>query len=74
MNENERFIPDGMSAFERNVKRIGDCLFAAFLLVVFSPMFLICYVAVKHEDGGPAIFKQVKNWALRATFLYIQVS
>jgi len=56
--EKERFIPDGMNAFERNVKRIVDCLFAAVLLVVFSPLFLVCYVAVRREDGGPAIFKQ----------------
>ena len=27
-------------------------------LIVFSPLFLICYIAVKREDGGPAIFKQ----------------
>ena len=24
---------------------------------MFSPLFLICYIAVKREDGGPAIFK-----------------
>lgn len=59
MKQNEeRFIPDGMNAFERNVKRIVDCLIAAVLLVVFSPLFLACYIAVKREDGGPAIFKQ----------------
>lgn len=54
----ERFIPDGMSAFERNVKRIGDCLLALIALIVFSPLFLFCYIAVRREDGGPAIFKQ----------------
>ena len=52
------FISDGMNAFERNVKRIGDCLLAFIALVVFSPLFLICYIAVRREDGGPAIFKQ----------------
>jgi len=52
------FIPDGMTAFERNVKRIGDCLLAFIALVVFSPLFLICYIAVRREDGGPAIFRQ----------------
>ena len=54
----DRFIPDGMSSFSRQVKRIGDCLMAFLALVLFSPLFLICYIAVKHEDGGPAIFKQ----------------
>ena len=56
--DNPRFIPDGMNAFERNIKRIGDCMIAAACLVVFSPLFLICYILVKREDGGPAIFKQ----------------
>lgn len=27
-------------------------------IIVFSPLFLICYILVKREDGGPAIFKQ----------------
>lgn len=56
--ENVRFIPDGMNAFERNTKRIVDCFCALIALVVFSPLILICYIAVKQEDGGPAIFKQ----------------
>ena len=54
----QRFIPDGMNEFERNVKRMGDMLISAVGLVTFSPVMLICYMAVKHEDGGPAIFKQ----------------
>lgn len=54
----QRFISDGMNAFERNTKRVGDCLIAAVCLVIFSPLFLICYILVKREDGGPAIFKQ----------------
>lgn len=56
--EDTRFIPDGMNAFERNTKRIGDCLMALVALILFSPLFLICYIAVKREDGGDAIFKQ----------------
>lgn len=58
MKPEENFIPDGMNAFERNTKRVVDCFLAFCALVVFSPLFLFCYVAVKHEDGGPAIFKQ----------------
>ena len=58
MGYNNDFIPDGMNAFERNVKRIGDCIIAGVLLLIFSPLFLICYLVVKREDGGPAIFKQ----------------
>lgn len=56
--ENVRFIPDGMNAFERNTKRLLDCIVAGVGLLVFSPLFLFCYIAVKREDGGPAIFKQ----------------
>ena len=58
MEQDDHFIPDGMNDFERSVKRIGDCLLAFIGLIVFSPLFLICYLAVKHEDGGPAIFRQ----------------
>ena len=47
-----------MNGFERNVKRIVDCMIAVILMILFSPLFLICYLAVKSEDGGPAIFKQ----------------
>ena len=51
-----RFIEDGMNEVERNIKRITDFVIAAICLVVFSPLFLICYIAVRREDGGPAIF------------------
>ena len=52
------FIPYGMNSFERNVKRVGDCIIASILMMLFSPLFLVCYIAVKREDGGPVIFKQ----------------
>ena len=58
VEESEQVIFDGMNAFERNVKRMGDCALAFLALIVFSPLFLLCYIAVKREDGGPAIFKQ----------------
>ena len=52
------FIPDQMSAFSRNSKRALDCFAAFCALLVFSPLILLCYILVKMEDGGPAIFKQ----------------
>lgn len=52
------YVFDGMNESERNVKRIVDFIIAAICLVIFSPLFLICYILVKREDGGPAIFKQ----------------
>lgn len=57
-NNTQPFIPDGMNAFERNVKRLADMFVAAGCLVVFSPLMLWCWWAVRREDGGPAIFKQ----------------
>ena len=54
----DHFIRDGMNGFERNVKRFIDCITALVAMIVFSPLFLICYIAVKREDGGPAIYKQ----------------
>lgn len=52
------YIYDGMNEFERNTKRLGDMFIAGISLIVFSPLFLACYIAVRREDGGPAIFKQ----------------
>ncbi|MBE6212473.1 MAG: sugar transferase [Rikenellaceae bacterium] len=54
----DTYIADGMSSWERNIKRMFDCLFAFIAIVVFSPLYLICYVLIKREDGGPAIYKQ----------------
>ena len=55
---NKRFIPDGMNGLERTVKRFFDFWLALFCLILFSPLFLICYIAIRKEDGGPAIFRQ----------------
>ena len=67
------FIPDGMNAFQRNVKRVGDCLIAFVALIVFSPLFLYCYLAVKREDGGPAIFKQERIAVSGNLFIFISL-
>ncbi len=55
---NEGNVVDGMNKLERYVKRLIDLFVAIICLIIFSPLMLICYIAVKHEDGGPAIFKQ----------------
>ena len=52
------YIVDGMNEIERNSKRIIDFCTALVCLIIFSPLMLACYIAVKREDGGPAIFKQ----------------
>lgn len=51
-------ITDGMNPFERMLKRSFDIVVSAFCLVVFSPLFAWCYIRVRHEDGGRAIFSQ----------------
>ncbi len=54
----DEFIKDGMNSFARNSKRLFD-MFASFIaLLVFSPLFVICTILVRREDGGPAIYKQ----------------
>lgn len=40
------------------LKRSVDFFLAALCLVIFSPLFLICYFAIKLEDGGKTIFSQ----------------
>lgn len=52
------YIIDGMSGFEHKIKRVFDIVGSFVCLIVFSPLFLICYIAVRWEDKGPAIFKQ----------------
>jgi lipopolysaccharide/colanic/teichoic acid biosynthesis glycosyltransferase len=43
---------------KRFVKRTFDLVCVFFASIVFSPFFILVYIAIKMEDGGPAIFKQ----------------
>ncbi len=52
------YIQTGTQKIEHGIKRVLDCIVAFFSLIVFSPLMLICYIAIKREDGGSAIFKQ----------------
>lgn len=56
--ENEIPHRDGMSLMGHAVKRGFDIGLSAFLLLVFSPVIGLCALAVKLEDGGPAIYSQ----------------
>lgn len=40
------------------MKRVIDFCLAFICIILFSPLFVICYVAIRIEDGGPAFFKQ----------------
>jgi lipopolysaccharide/colanic/teichoic acid biosynthesis glycosyltransferase len=58
MERNFTYIYDGMNAFEKEVKRLLDFLLATVCIIIFSPLFLACYIAVKRNHDGPVIFKQ----------------
>lgn len=57
-NNREELFHDNMNKAERAIKRLFDIVGALFCLIVFSPLFAICYILIKREDGGPAIFRQ----------------
>lgn len=40
------------------MKRLFDLVCVFFASIFFSPFFIAVYIAIKLEDGGPAIFKQ----------------
>lgn len=42
------------------VKRILDILLASILLLLLSPLYLLIAIIIKIQDGGPAIFKQIR--------------
>ena len=52
------YIIDGMNGFERNVKRVFDLFVSIVCLIIFSPLYLYCYIAIKREHNGPVIYKQ----------------
>lgn len=53
-----QFIADGMTSVERNTKRLIDLTFSMVCMVVFSPLLLYCYIRIKRDHDGPAIYKQ----------------
>lgn len=52
------FIPDGMSIYESILKRILDVILSFILIMAFSPLFILSYLLIKFNDGGPAIYNQ----------------
>lgn len=53
-----QFIVDNMSLLQLSIKRILDFLAASLCILIFSPLFLACYIFIKMEDKGPAVYKQ----------------
>ncbi len=52
------FISDSMNPAEKFCKRAFDIFVSALCLVVFSPLFLLCYILIKLDDGQEAIYRQ----------------
>ena len=47
-----------MNNIQAFIKRSFDIVVSAICLIVFSPLFLYCYILTKREDKGPAIYSQ----------------
>jgi lipopolysaccharide/colanic/teichoic acid biosynthesis glycosyltransferase len=47
-----------MSLAGHAVKRLFDITLSALLLVIFSPVMLLCALAIRLEDGEPVIYRQ----------------
>ena len=46
------------NGISQHIKRYIDFLLALVCLVLFSPVFLVCYIGIRREDGCPVIFSQ----------------
>ena len=46
------------NGISQQIKRAIDFLLALVCLVLFSPVFLVCYIGIRREDGCPVIFSQ----------------
>lgn len=58
MSEDNHCKRKKMSLLARMLKRFFDVIGSFVALIVTSPAFIVIYIMIKHEDGGPAIFKQ----------------
>lgn len=47
-----------MNYIKRNTKRIFDITVVLFCMVVFLPLYLVCYLAIIIDDGHPVLFSQ----------------
>jgi len=51
-------------------KRIFDVILATCLLVCFAPIYVIISIVIRLQDGGPAIFKQMRIGKAGETFKF----
>ena len=47
--------------FQIRLKRVCDLLFSIFLLVLTTPLLLICSLLIFLEDRGPILYSQIRN-------------
>ncbi len=57
-NEEKLLTDENIATLNAFAKRTFDVVVSFILLAVFSPLILICAIAVKLEDGGPAFYRQ----------------
>lgn len=57
-NEEKLLTDENIATLNAFAKRTFDVVVSFILLAVFSPLILICGIAVKLEDGGPAFYRQ----------------
>lgn len=54
----ENYVKSHFSPLSRFGKRTFDIIVSLMLLIVLSPLYIVCWVAVKCSSKGPAIYKQ----------------
>src|SRR5579864_9369607 len=54
------------------IKRVMDIVGSALALIVFSPLFLAIFVAIKLNSKGPAIFRQQRLWQFGKSFTFFK--
>jgi len=47
--------------FQSRLKRLGDVLLSAFLLLLTSPLLVVSSLLIKIEDGGPILYLQIRT-------------
>ncbi|WP_413324253.1 exopolysaccharide biosynthesis polyprenyl glycosylphosphotransferase [Synechococcus sp. MIT S9503] len=47
--------------FQSRLKRLGDVLLSAFLLLIASPLLVISAFIIKLSDGGPILYSQIRT-------------
>lgn len=59
----------GFSIEQQWMKRLEDIIFATFMLILFSPIFLIAAISIKCTDRGPVFYKQERLTIDRKQFM-----